>query len=174
MYEEINEPQIVNAPNNPDDESGVYEPESKFQAYNTNKQSDKKIFFTSTHISMVERSPKNNERKAMTLPKNSAVANNLSNRMKNLNSAANDRKQSMDDNNYNNWMKSDENFTASNKNVMLKEGPLILIHRNSQQMGIDTKINDKKSTDRAKNTSSNSNTDIRSKIKRLKITSQIE
>jgi hypothetical protein len=151
---------------NAEEFSVINEPKSKYRDYNTNKPSDKRIFFTSSHIKMVERSPKNNDRKSMTMKK----------RENNIEDGDSYIKKDMSSQLDNKWVKSDENADVSGLPVLHNKTSAD-IKINTQMFKIESKQTDRNFNDIAKKfheTPSNSNTDIRSRIKKLKITSQIE
>jgi hypothetical protein len=93
---------------NAEEFSVTNEPKSKYKDYNTNKPSDKRIFFTSSHIKMVERSPKNNDRKSMTMKK----------RENNIEDGDSYIKKDMSSQLDNKWVKSDENADVSGLPVL--------------------------------------------------------
>lgn len=141
------------------------DPKSKYADYNSNKTHGKRIFFTSSHIKMVERSPKNDDRKSMTMKKREKGINEGDSYIPKDTSSQFDNK----------WVKSDEEGDASQQPVINRSRTDLKINaQNSRLNSKRTTMLQDEDTKKCRNTPSNSNTDIRSRIKQIKITSQIE
>jgi len=143
------------------------EPVSKIKAYNTNKPNEKRTFFTSKHIKMIERDPNANDKRAMTMKRNEFVKRGVSASHKHEISAQIQNK----------WIKSDEDeYERGDSNQLMNVDRSMAIKQNATNLNLESKHGEavESTGHRFRNTPSNSNTDIRSRIKKLKITSQIE